>query len=192
MLTKLNDLRSRKRLIFILATNYAYRIDPAVRRTGRVDQNYLLLPNDLVSRKRIISEALKGAAKGTMLYGLTKPAVTKLAKASLFLGYKDLEAAVRKSVKSDGDSLTLEASLNAWPRTTSLLFYRKPLRDGDLDREAILREFLPLASLDFKENQARFANEFVTKMADLAPISELRLMARMFVDSQNGIGGGEG
>ena len=44
MLTKLNNLRRAKRSIFIMATNYAYRIHPAIRRTGRIDENYLLLP----------------------------------------------------------------------------------------------------------------------------------------------------
>jgi hypothetical protein len=42
MLTKVNDLRKFKRSIFIVATNYADRIDPAIKRTGRIDKQYLL------------------------------------------------------------------------------------------------------------------------------------------------------
>lgn len=42
MLTKINDLRKRERSIFIIATNYANRIDPAIKRRGRIDQSYLL------------------------------------------------------------------------------------------------------------------------------------------------------
>src|SRR5262249_3200023 len=43
MLTKINNLREKKRLIFVIATNYAERIDAAIKRAGRIDEQYLWL-----------------------------------------------------------------------------------------------------------------------------------------------------
>jgi hypothetical protein len=44
MLVKLKELRSTDQTIFIIATNYYERIDPAARRAGRVDYQYLVMP----------------------------------------------------------------------------------------------------------------------------------------------------
>jgi len=59
MLTKLNELRRSKGILFIIATNYENRIDPAIKRSGRIDRKYLILPPDMEGRKegrkRIIS-----------------------------------------------------------------------------------------------------------------------------------------
>ena len=59
MLTKLNDLRRKKRLIFIIATNYENRIDAAIKRTGRIDKRYLVLPQDAKARRRMIERFLR-------------------------------------------------------------------------------------------------------------------------------------
>jgi len=53
MLTKIRDLRKRKRLIFLVATNYAERIDAAAKRRGRLDMHGLLPPPDFEARRRI-------------------------------------------------------------------------------------------------------------------------------------------
>lgn len=55
MLTKLNDLAKRRRSIFVLATNYRERIDPAIKRAGRIDEQYLVLPPDLAQRKKVLA-----------------------------------------------------------------------------------------------------------------------------------------
>ncbi|OBI57362.1 hypothetical protein A5705_19970 [Mycobacterium sp. E787] len=77
MLVKLNDLREEKRSIFIIATNYAERIDNAIKRPGRIDLQIPLLPPDERQRKELIrkfegeyrkEQALKkpdGAAQST-------------------------------------------------------------------------------------------------------------------------------
>jgi hypothetical protein len=59
MLTKLKDLHSVKRPIFIIATNYVERIDRAAIRMGRIDDRYLVLPPDSCQRRTIITNALK-------------------------------------------------------------------------------------------------------------------------------------
>ncbi len=60
MLTKLNDLRGRRRSIFVIATNYADRIDNAITRPGRIDAQYLVLPPDAAQRTRLLTH-LAGA-----------------------------------------------------------------------------------------------------------------------------------
>jgi hypothetical protein len=44
MLTKLNELRKTGRVIFVVATNLAERIDKAIMRPGRFDEQLLILP----------------------------------------------------------------------------------------------------------------------------------------------------
>lgn len=54
MLVKLKNLRERAGSIFIIATNYEERIDPAVKRMGRIDFKFLILPPDKDQRLKII------------------------------------------------------------------------------------------------------------------------------------------
>jgi len=58
MLPKLQNLRDKGRILFVIATNYAERIDTAIKRRGRIDRHLLLLPPDEGARKIIIIEAL--------------------------------------------------------------------------------------------------------------------------------------
>lgn len=50
MLTKLRNLRKKSRSIFIIATNYKERIDPAAIRKGRIDEHLLMPPPSKESR----------------------------------------------------------------------------------------------------------------------------------------------
>ncbi len=57
MLPKLQALKQygeKKRLIFIVATNYRDRLDAAITRTGRIDESFLLAPPDARSRYCLI------------------------------------------------------------------------------------------------------------------------------------------
>jgi len=56
MLVKLADLRNKKKIIFIIATNYEERIDKAIKRVGRIDKEYLVLPPDKNRRKELLSK----------------------------------------------------------------------------------------------------------------------------------------
>ena len=66
MLTKLNSLRKSKRVVFIIATNYAERIDPALKRGGRIDDHFLLLPPDSSRRKAILQQLIKKKMSQTL------------------------------------------------------------------------------------------------------------------------------
>jgi len=86
MLTKINDLHKLGRSIFIIATNYKDRIDPAIQRKGRIDQHYLLGLPDKNRREAILRKEI----------GLKEEdAVSNdLVKKTLFYGYSDIKAAV--------------------------------------------------------------------------------------------------
>lgn len=86
MLPKLQQLRDAKASIFIVATNYENRIDPAIKRAGRIDHKYLVqLPNS-VKRKHIL-----------IGLGIEETEITPdVIRASLFLGYGDLKTAANE------------------------------------------------------------------------------------------------
>jgi hypothetical protein len=81
MLTKLAELHDSEAVIFIMATNYAERIDAAIKRQGRIDHHFLLLPPDLARRRRFITDLWRNAIE-------LKAAGEK----SVFLGYNDLKS----------------------------------------------------------------------------------------------------
>ncbi len=56
MLTKLQKLHDSKKLIFVLNTNYLYRIDKAVSRSGRFDEKILIDRPDDQARKILIRD----------------------------------------------------------------------------------------------------------------------------------------
>ena len=61
MLPKINDLRKKKRSIFIIATNYEDRIDPAIKRLGRIDYIAPLMPPAYKQRKSICNKLGNGS-----------------------------------------------------------------------------------------------------------------------------------
>ncbi|GAA4747828.1 hypothetical protein GCM10023350_35930 [Nocardioides endophyticus] len=98
MLTKINSLRQAERCVFIIATNYADRIDSAIKRPGRVDEHLLLLPPDLNRRRAIIQDvANKGVANGGAQ--LSEEWMDSIAKATPLYIYKELEAGVQRLQK---------------------------------------------------------------------------------------------
>jgi hypothetical protein len=90
MLTKINDLGKKNRSMFVIATNYENRIDPAIKRKGRIDKRYLLeLPN---KARRIEIIVRLGKIK-------ISPAEHRdsIEKDSLFFGFSDLKSAVEEA-----------------------------------------------------------------------------------------------
>jgi SpoVK/Ycf46/Vps4 family AAA+-type ATPase len=105
MLTKLHELRDEEHVIFLIATNYADRIDPAAKRIGRIDTKLLVTPPDIQQRIRILQRSLEKNFKLTMPTDAVLPA----AKASALSIYGELE------------ELALSALLSpVWPKTRTL------------------------------------------------------------------------
>lgn len=90
MLTKINDLRKAERSIFIIATNYENRIDPAIKRVGRIDHKFLLLPKGFKQRKAQI--AAHKAFKDTES---ESEELTKAAHAAFGMSHPELNASLK-------------------------------------------------------------------------------------------------
>lgn len=155
MLTKINNLRRAERSIFIMATNYAYRIDPAIRRTGRIDENYLLLPPDANARIGLIKgviekERMQSIFDASQINGRLED---RLKMNSFFLGYSDIRAVMRrisrKSPHKDSAFDQLCQELLMAGRTTTLKLYNVAF--GETDNEAVEREFYPLVHMSSLE-----------------------------------------
>jgi len=72
MLVKIKDLRKAEKCIFIIATNYAERIDSAIKRAGRIDEKYLInLPNK-EQRKSIITRLLSKYINRTVINSISE------------------------------------------------------------------------------------------------------------------------
>jgi AAA+ superfamily predicted ATPase len=159
MLTKLNELRRTKHTLFIVATNYEDRIDAAIKRTGRIDKKYLILPPDADKRKSILTELLTRKTEKLIAKNIqdkdnsappkkgdeAKQEIDKivaarikrinnagwraLQKQSLFLGYKDLEAVVNSIKDENWTPTDLSVRLKDQARTTSLEAYKSRFVD---------------------------------------------------------------
>lgn len=135
MLTKINDLRGRKRSIFIIATNYANRIDPAIKRTGRVDKQYLLpLPN---AKRRL--EIMKESH-----LNFTTRHESELKNRSAFFGYSDLDGAIRDAGGKDATVKVFLDHLAKRSPATNLRSYFSRLASGE---EFPMEEFVGLIKL---------------------------------------------
>lgn len=55
MLVKIKDLRDKNNIIFIIATNYEERIDKAIKRAGRIDNKFLVLPPCKNTREKVLN-----------------------------------------------------------------------------------------------------------------------------------------
>lgn len=98
MLTKINDLRRAERAIFIIGTNYADRIDSAIKRAGRIDEHLLVLPPDLSRRQQIIGDALREWDDARA--GNTSD-ITTAALAAYWRTIPEIKSAVRNAVRND-------------------------------------------------------------------------------------------
>ena len=129
MLTKFADLHDSETVIFIIATNYEDRIDPAIKRRGRIDWNYLMLPFDGEARLRIL-EGFTGTPRS--LPTAAQVIRDRVAAASLFLGWGDLKRVADSGVQDIND---LVRKLREESRTTRLAVYVNRLlygKDGEL------------------------------------------------------------
>jgi hypothetical protein len=122
MLPKLNNLRKAARVIFLIGTNYADRIDPAAKRKGRIDDQLLVTPPDLRQRRNILQDLLLRKFNLGVPDAIVQPA----AVASAFAIYKELEALV---VSTMNDVLAVGPP---WPPQVGNALER---RSGDLSPE---------------------------------------------------------
>lgn len=106
MLTKINDLRRTERNIFLIGTNYADRIDPAIKRVGRIDHKLLVLPPDLRRRQEFLRVELNKVGQTVPDDELKAAAV-----AGAWRTLPELKSAVRRLVRQGGGLTGLVESI---------------------------------------------------------------------------------
>jgi SpoVK/Ycf46/Vps4 family AAA+-type ATPase len=116
MLTKINDLRKAARSIFIIATNYENRIDPAIKRPGRIDKKYLLLQPDLAKRREILEQSLP---KGDEI---APSSLNKMAQLAVCLGFEEISGVMKKWKQPDSFEVILNELIET-PRSCNLNQY---------------------------------------------------------------------
>jgi adenylate kinase family enzyme len=116
MLVKLKDLRSAKKCIFIIATNYEERIDSAIKRVGRIDHKYLINLPDRNQRKKMINDFLRLGLKGKSTEDVNsdkvKEAINKLVNDTVLYSYGELELLIKTACKKITVKDDLAATLN--------------------------------------------------------------------------------
>lgn len=110
MLVKIKDLRTKERIIFIIATNYEERIDMAIKRAGRIDEKYLVLPPDKEGRMTLFNKFIKGEIPELDTDEYQKLLIDKTALFT-FTEFKQLAKTLKKSKSiwlEDGKGITKE------------------------------------------------------------------------------------
>jgi SpoVK/Ycf46/Vps4 family AAA+-type ATPase len=175
MLTKLNDLRRARRLIFVVATNYENRIDAAIKRPGRIDQKYLVLPPGSMARQRIIRKLLTKKPSGSSMKveGISEADWRKLETASLFLGFKDIEGAI-DTEKAPASVDKLCGALKERPRTTSLRMYRSKFNEMG-NEQLPYEEFFCLLAMALKCEDRIFVDAAAVAAVKNSLVSEAKI-----------------
>lgn len=106
--------------MFIVATNYEDRIDAAIKRSGRIDHKFLVLPPDKDCRRKILEQLLKKELKNNILSEVRNN-WKEFDKTSLFYGFTDIKAAVNHADVTTLGSLIDQLAKRA--RTISLKAY---------------------------------------------------------------------
>jgi MoxR-like ATPase len=123
MLTKLNNLRRAERLIFMVGTNYADRIDRAIKRAGRIDEHLLVLPPDLARRGQIIKDELMSRSDSR---ASDADLITKAATAAAWQTIAEIKSTIHECLRTGRD--LVDVMSNAAP-SISLDTYLSRLRD---------------------------------------------------------------
>lgn len=149
MLTKLNDLAKKGQSIFALATNYRERIDPAIKRAGRIDRHYLLLPPDLAQRERILASE-KGIPGWASIPETTRESI---AQETVLFSYTELEGMANEIVTQKEElqgeelGLAVRRAIALVRPAISLNAYRTRIEQADATDRKPLEEIAMLVSL---------------------------------------------
>jgi adenylate kinase family enzyme len=136
MLPKLQALKQygeKKRLIFIVATNYRDRLDAAITRTGRIDESFLLAPPDARSRYCLIRGFLeKRIRDGELFQDIDEKDRLPRAKASAKLLAEKTGGWVFKELDLLVETIASRAAREGekWSRAFGRLTQKNPTKRG--------------------------------------------------------------
>ena len=125
MLTKIADLRDAQNVLFIFATNYEERIDPAIKRTGRIDRRYLVLPPNAARRQTLVTDALSGRV------AMDSEALGSLVAKSVFLNAPDIKRVCKQATDGRASLADLADRLDREPRSIQFESYLTRLSNSN-------------------------------------------------------------
>jgi hypothetical protein len=138
MLTKINTLRRTRRSIFVIATNYAERIDGAIKRPGRIDIQIPLLPPNLAQRRKFLRDFVEDPKENIGLT-LTAEDYDLLAKSTPLFTFTELEHLVRSCSVDSATPIEerIGPAVLEQPASITLVGYRSRFETnkGDLLRD---------------------------------------------------------
>ncbi len=149
MLTKLEELKDQKQSIFIVATNYADRIDSAIKRQGRIERRLLLSIAGESQRLDFILKFLKEEhdieLEAEMFQAESKR--SHLNTESRLFGYGDLKILVKDcqlTSKTDPAMIAkdLTSACSGIVPSVKLEFYSNRFQGGDVGNELVEEFFL--------------------------------------------------
>jgi len=102
MLTKLTELRTVKKLGFVIGTNYGERIDRAIKREGRIDKALLCAPPNKAARRKLLRKFLEESVSGAVWSATHESLLDAIAQATACYVYEELGSLVRSTISAAG------------------------------------------------------------------------------------------
>lgn len=194
MLPKLKSLREARNVIFVIGTNYNERIDPAAKRTGRIDRRLLVAPPNMQQRLRILKERICRELKDVQAcekMDLADDDLKEIAKQTVLAVFGEIKQLVEASCKAlvgqdiavNTKDVLLEKLAAEWPKQErpglDLLAFRARLETGTgnehrLTTQRPVDEFLMVLYLLIEaefpaqnrdpEAERRFAHEAIAEL----------------------------
>jgi hypothetical protein len=134
MLAKLTELRKVKSLGFIIATNYADRIDRAIKREGRIDKALLCLPPNKAARKKLIMGFIADRVGTIAWKSEYEGPLESISQNTACYGYEEIKSFVNKNFSSTAnlDEALQQMAAGRFKRPEiSVGSYDKRLKDED-------------------------------------------------------------
>ncbi|MFH2108554.1 MAG: ATP-binding protein [Chrysiogenia bacterium] len=116
MLVKLQNLREKKKLIFIISSNYEDDIDSAAKRKGRIDAKYLIMPPGRDQRFRIIKYIIEENCNTTFFNTINLMPITdfdRALKRTALSSYGDIKKYVLNALKISPHIRSFMANFNS-------------------------------------------------------------------------------
>ena len=165
LLVKLNDLRKKPHIIFLINTNLRHRLDPALIRPGRIDRHILVLPPDKKGRKAVINCYCKNDKK----IDICEVNTSFIAKQTPLFSYKELQSliddCISKNIELDKPAeADIENRIRSHSPTITLSNYLQNCKKHKEDNDYLPAEEVPLdevvmtAYALYESDNKQFAN----------------------------------
>lgn len=179
MLTKLRNLRKKERVIFIIATNYKERIDPAAIRKGRIDTHLIMPPPNKTGRTKILGYLISEEHHKDQLASPRLATVAEKTNLLIYGEIKNLFDDINTDSKDEQDPYNAVVSIleqktresgNSGGKTLTLMSYKSRFKNSAYPQMPF-SEFLVLLYLKLEvkakldEQEIKLTNLVLRKMA---------------------------